>query len=84
MKALCGSSDLFAIKAKTECLPQFITYNSMKSLYSSKTFWLAVVQALIGVIVAFSTAYPALGGLVIAKSIADIILRIVTDTAVTA
>lgn len=41
-----------------------------------------MIQGVTGVLVAFSTAYPAVGGLIVAKSITDIILRIVTDTTV--
>lgn len=52
---------------------------NFKSLFSSKTFWLAVVQALVGVVVVFTTAYPGVGALVIGKSILDVILRVLTD-----
>jgi uncharacterized membrane protein len=55
----------------------------MKSLLQSKTFWLAVIQAVIGIVVIFSSAYPAVGGLIVTKSILDVILRVVTNTAVT-
>ena len=50
----------------------------MKSIFESKVFWLAVAQAVVGVIVIFSSAYPEVGGLVIAKSVADIALRFLT------
>lgn len=50
----------------------------MKTLLSSKTFWLAAAQAVVGIIAIFATTYPTVGGLLIAKSIADIILRLVT------
>lgn len=49
-----------------------------KALLTSKTFILAVLQAVAGVIVIFSTAYPAAGGLLMAKSVVDIILRLYT------
>ena len=54
----------------------------MKSLYSSKTFWLAVIQGLVGILVALMTIHPEIGGLIVLKSVADIILRIVTETKV--
>ncbi len=56
---------------------------TMKSLFSSKTFWLAFVQGLVGVIGVFATTYPTVGGLLIAKSIVDIVLRVLTVEPVT-
>ena len=56
----------------------------MKSLLQSKTFWLATVQALIGMAVVFSTAYPSVGFLVLAKSALDIVLRVMTSTTIAA
>jgi hypothetical protein len=55
----------------------------MKSLFSSKTFWLAVVQAILGIVVIFSTTYPDVGWLLTAKSVLDIVLRFTTTTPVT-
>jgi hypothetical protein len=49
-----------------------------KALIESKTFWLAVLQAVIGAIAVFQAAYPdlnAVGWLVIAKSVLDAFLR---------
>lgn len=54
----------------------------MKALIHSKVFWLAVLQALVGVVVVFATAYPDVGFLVLAKSGLDILLRIYTTTEV--
>lgn len=54
----------------------------MKALIESKQFWVAVVQAIVGVIVVFSSAYPALdtvGVLAIVKSMLDIWLRMNTS-----
>jgi hypothetical protein len=51
----------------------------MKGLLQSKTFWLALVQAVAGVIVVFSTSFPQVGWLVIAKSVVDVILRVYTS-----
>lgn len=56
----------------------------MKKWYKSKVIWLAIIQGIAGVIVAFTTQYPDVGGLLIGKSLIDMILRIVTDTQVTA
>lgn len=53
-----------------------------KSLLQSKTFWIAVLQAVAGIAVVFSTAYPAVGSLLIAKSVIDVILRVVTTTTI--
>ena len=51
----------------------------MKSLTTSKVFWLAVVQAIVGALVILFTNIPDLVGYVaIVKSIGDIILRIIT------
>jgi len=53
----------------------------MKSLVKSKTFWIAVVQALVGGAIIFleSGAIPdAVGYVAIVKSIGDIVLRLVT------
>lgn len=56
-----------------------ILYNkhmeNMKSLFRTKTFWLATAQAVVGVLAIFASAYPEVGGLMIAKSIIDVILR---------
>lgn len=50
----------------------------MKSIFQSRTFWVAVIQAVIGVVGVFATAYPALGGMLVAKSFLDIVLRLAT------
>lgn len=50
----------------------------MKSIFQSRTFWLAVVQAAIGAVVVFGTQYPGIGELAIAKSALDILLRYLT------
>lgn len=54
----------------------------MKSIFQSKTFWIAIGQALIGAFVIFHTAYPDVGWLVVAKSLVDISVRYLTDTAI--
>ena len=55
----------------------------MKSLWTSKTFLLALLQAIAGVIVIFATAYPEVGWLMAAKSTLDAILRLLTTRPVT-
>lgn len=55
--------------------------NNIKSVFSSKTIWLAVAQGVVGVIVAVFAADPALkttGVGAIVKSIVDIYLRMNT------
>lgn len=49
-----------------------------KALFTSKTFLLALIQGAIGMIVVFSSSYPAAGWLLTAKSILDIVLRLYT------
>lgn len=49
-----------------------------KALITSKTFAIALLQAALGAVVAFSSAYPEVGGLMIAKSVLDIVLRVYT------
>lgn len=53
----------------------------MKHWYKSKTIWLAVSQAMIGILAVVSTEYPELqlaGTVAILKSVIDILLRIET------
>lgn len=50
-----------------------------KSLFTSRTFLLAVLQAVAGAVVIFTGAYPEVGWLALAKSVLDVILRVVTD-----
>ena len=54
----------------------------MKSLFSSKTFWLAVATAVVGAVSVFSNTYPEVGWLIILKSILDIVIRTQTTQAV--
>jgi hypothetical protein len=49
-----------------------------KALVQSKTFWIAVLQALLGAATVFNTAYPEVGLLLLVKSALDIVLRIYT------
>lgn len=50
----------------------------MKKLFESKTFWVAVVQAVVGVVVVALTELDMVGYIAIFKSIADIVLRMIT------
>lgn len=49
-----------------------------KSIFASKTFWLAVLQAIVGAVVVFHGVYPMIGWLVLAKSVLDVIVRYFT------
>jgi len=46
--------------------------------WKSKTFWIAGIQASLGVVAVFSAAYPDVGWLMIIKSILDIYIRSTT------
>ena len=54
-----------------------------KNIIYSKTFILAVVQGIAGIVAVVYTAHPDLGYVVIAKSIIDIALRAITNKGVT-
>jgi hypothetical protein len=51
---------------------------AVKSIFTSKVFWLAVVQAVIGILVAIGTSIPNVGWLIVVKSVLDVILRFLT------
>lgn len=53
-----------------------------KTIFKSKTFWIAVVQSIIAIVVVVEAQYPeikAMGGVLIFKSILDIVLRQITS-----
>lgn len=52
----------------------------MKSLLQSRTFWVAVVQGVLGVLVVVFAHFGLAGALLITKSLIDIVLRLDTDT----
>ncbi len=54
----------------------------MKSLFASRVFWVAIIQACVGSVVIFQQAYPQAGFLLVVKSALDIILRIYTYKAI--
>ena len=51
----------------------------MKSLFASKTFWVAVIQAVTGVVVVALTELDMVGYVAMFKSLVDIALRMVTS-----
>ena len=51
----------------------------MKKWYNSKTIWIAVIQALAGIVAAFVYQYPEIGLLLVVKSGVDITLRLITE-----
>lgn len=52
----------------------------MKSILKSRTFWLAMTQAAIGLVAVLATSYPDVGALLVLKSLLDVILRYETTT----
>lgn len=50
----------------------------MKTLLQSKTFWVAVIQAVAGVVVVALTQLDLVGYVAVFKSIVDIVLRLIT------
>lgn len=50
----------------------------MKTLLNSKTFWIAVIQAVAGVAVIALTELDLIGYIGILKSIVDIFIRMIT------
>jgi hypothetical protein len=54
----------------------------MKSILKSRVFWLAIIQAAIGVLTVYSSAYPDVGTLLVLKSVLDIVLRYGTTTSI--
>ncbi|MDI6808197.1 MAG: hypothetical protein QME66_04330 [Candidatus Eisenbacteria bacterium] len=55
----------------------------VKVFWTSKTFWVAVLQAVAGVLVALPADNPELGGLMILKSLLDVVMRFLTKAPVT-
>lgn len=51
----------------------------MKSLTSSKTFWVAVIQAVVGGLVIFLTDMDMVGYVALVKSVGDVVLRLATS-----
>ena len=59
----------------------WLKFNNMdaKKWYESKTIWIAIIQGIIGILITFSTQYPNCGELLMAKSIIDSLLRLLSD-----
>lgn len=53
-----------------------------KPWYTSKTIWVAIIQAVVGVMVVLQGQYPGWGDLVVASSVLNFLLRYVTTTAI--
>jgi hypothetical protein len=59
-----------------------LTIIYMKSIFSSRTFWLAVAQAVVGIYAIVVTQHPeiaTIGYVAIVKSVIDIVLRYLTN-----
>jgi hypothetical protein len=54
----------------------------MKSIWRSKTVWVAIAQAVGGVAVAVLTEMDMMGAVLVVKSVVDIILRLITTQAI--
>lgn len=50
----------------------------MKTLLQSRTFWLAIIQAVAAVLVVVFTELDMVGSVVLLKSVVDIILRVMS------
>ena len=55
----------------------------MKNIISSRTFWLAVAQAVVGGVAVIDKVHPTVGIILIVKSVIDVILRYLTTEPVT-
>ena len=53
-----------------------------KSILLSKTVWLAILQGLLGVVVALGTQLPTVGWIMVVKSVIDVLLRVITEAPV--
>jgi len=50
----------------------------MKKWYESKTMWVAILQGVFGILLAFETQYGGVGFIILGKSIIDFWLRYLT------
>ena len=55
---------------------------NIKHIIRSRTFQLAVVQGVLGVVIVLITEFPEAGGLLLVKSVLDIFLRANTSVPV--
>ena len=51
---------------------------NIKSIFCSKTFWVAVIQGVVGILTVVGTQVPDIGWILIAKSVLDVLLRAIT------
>jgi hypothetical protein len=51
----------------------------IKKWYQSKTIWLAIIQAVIGITVAVMTHYDLIAYIAVVKSLGDVFLRYLTE-----
>ena len=54
-----------------------------KALLQSKTFWIAVIQAVAGIVVVALTELDLVGYIATFKSVVDIVLRLATSDPIT-
>lgn len=54
-----------------------------KTLFSSKTFWIAVIQAVAGIVIVALTELDLVGYIATFKSVVDIVLRMITTDPIT-
>lgn len=52
----------------------------MKTIFQSKTVWVAIIQAIISVLIVIFTEADLVGYVGIVKSVGDIVLRMITKT----
>jgi hypothetical protein len=55
---------------------------NVKSILLSKTVWVAIIQGVLGVVVALGTSIPTVGWMMVVKSVCDILLRTITTQTV--
>ena len=54
----------------------------MKTLIGSKTFWIAVIQAVTGVVIIALTELDMVGYIAMVKSVVDIFIRLITTESI--
>lgn len=54
----------------------------MKSLYCSRTFWVAVLQGVSGALLMMETSHARIGAFMVLKAIVDVFLRVLTNKSV--
>lgn len=77
LEQLVGLYKLLLAKLQNKKLGS--TMETGKEWYMSKTLWIAVLQGVLGVVVVLATQHPTWGWALVAKSVIDGILRILTS-----